>query len=240
MGRKVNPIGFRLGYTKGWYSSWISSKKEFSDKLIEDQKVRKYLEARIAKGGISHIVIERTLKKLIITIHTARPGMVIGKGGTEIEKIRGEIKELTGKEVQMNILEIKRPELDATLVAQSIAQQLRARVSYRRVMKQAIAAAMRVGAQGVKIQVSGRIGGAEIARSEQYKEGRVPLHTLRADIDYASVGAHTIYGILGVKVWIFKNEIYEKIDLSPNEALTKKENTRLSRATGFSKRSKQK
>lgn len=235
MGQKVNPIGLRLGYIKGWDSNWFASKKDFSEKLMEDDNIRKYLEARIAKGGISRIVIERTLKRITITVHTARPGMIIGKGGSEIEKIREEVKKLTGKEVLMNILEIKRPELDAKLVAQNIAQQLRARISYRRAMKQSIAATMRVGAQGIKIQTSGRLGGAEIARSEQYKEGRVPLHTLRADIDYASVDAKTIYGIIGVKVWIFKNEVYDRPDLSPNAALAKKENSRPSRG-GFARK----
>ena len=180
----------------------------------------------MAKGGISRIVIERTIKRITLTIHTARPGVIIGKGGAEVDKIREELKKLTGKEVQINILEVKRPELDAKLVSESIAQQLRARISYRRVMKQAVAATMRVGAQGIKIKVSGRVGGAEIARSEEYKEGRIPLHTLRAEIDYASVGAKTIYGTIGVKVWIFKGEIYGKPDLSPNADLAVSETKR--------------
>jgi len=238
MGQKVNPIGLRLGYIREWDSHWFASKKDFAERLMEDEQIRKYIEARMAKGGISRIVIERTLKRITITIHTARPGMVIGKGGTEVERIKGELKKLTGKEVQINILEIKRPELDAKLVAQSIAQQLRARISYRRAMKQAIASTMRVGAQGIKIKVSGRVGGAEIARSEEYKEGRIPLHTLRADIDYASIGAHTIYGTLGVKVWIFKNEVYEKRDLSPNAALGAKESSKPGR--GFPRRTRAK
>ena|SRR3569623_1393193 len=216
MGQKVNPIGLRLGYIRGWDSNWFTSKRDFSEKLMEDERIRKYLGARMAQGGISRIIVERTIKRITLTIHTARPGVVIGKGGTEVDKIREELKKLTGKEVQVNILEVKRPELDAKLVADSVAQQLKARVSYRRAMKQAVAATMRVGAQGIKIKVSGRLGGAEIARSEGYKEGRVPLHTLRADIDYASVGAKTVYGTLGVKVWIFKGEIYGKPDLSPN------------------------
>jgi len=180
----------------------------------------------MAKGGIARIVTERTIKRITLTIHTARPGVIIGKGGTEVDKIREELKKLTGKEVQINILEVKRPELDAKLVAESIAQQLRARISYRRAMKQAVAASMRVGAQGIKIKVSGRLGGAEIARSEEYKEGRVPLHTLRAEIDYASVGSKTIYGTIGVKVWIFKGEIYGRPDLSPNAALVVQETSR--------------
>ena len=223
MGQKVNPIGLRLGYIRGWDSNWFASKKDFSEKLMEDDKIRKYLEARMAKGGISRIVIERTIKRITLTIHTAKPGVIIGKGGTEVDKIREELKKLTGKEVQINILEVKRPELDAKLVAASIAQQLSARISYRRAMKQAVAATMRVGAQGIKIKLAGRIGGAEIARSEEYKEGRIPLHTLRADIDYASVGAKTVYGTIGVKVWIFKGEIYGRPDLSPNADLAAKE-----------------
>ena len=184
MGQKVNPNGMRLGIIRGWDSNWYGG-KTFASKLIEDQNIRNYIEARIPKGGISKIVIERTLKRITLTIHTARPGVVIGKGGTEVDKIKEELKKITGKDVQINIYEIKRPELDARLVGESIAQQLQARISYRRAMKQAIASAMRVGAQGIKIKVSGRLGGAEMARREQYKEGRIPLHTLRADIDYA-------------------------------------------------------
>ncbi|MCP4520615.1 MAG: 30S ribosomal protein S3 [Cytophagales bacterium] len=215
MGQKVNPIGLRLGIVKGWESNWYGG-KNFADKLVEDEKIRKYVLARIPKGGISKIIIERTLKRITLTINTARPGVVIGKGGSEVDKIKEELKKLTNKEVQINIFEIKRPELDAQLVGQSIAQQLKARISYRRAMKQAIAAAMRVGAQGIKIKLAGRLGGAEMARTEQYKEGRIPLHTLRADIDYAISEANTIYGIIGIKVWIFKGEVYGKRDLSPN------------------------
>ncbi len=215
MGQKVNPIGLRLGIIKGWESNWYGG-PNFADKLVEDQKIRKYVLARIPKGGISKIIIERTLKRITLTIHTARPGVVIGKGGAEVDLIKEELKKLTGKDVQINIFEIKRPELDAKLVGESIAQQLRARISYRRAMKQAIASAMRVGAQGIKIKVSGRLGGAEMARTEQYKEGRIPLHTLRADIDYAISEADTVYGIIGIKVWIFNGEVYGKRDLSPN------------------------
>ncbi|MGF1638954.1 MAG: 30S ribosomal protein S3 [Cyclobacteriaceae bacterium] len=218
MGQKVNPVGFRLGIIKGWDSNWFGG-KSFSEKLIEDTKIRKYILARIPKGGISRIVIERTLKRITLTIHTARPGVVIGKGGAEVDKIKEELKKITGKDVQINIFEIKRPELDAKLVGESIAQQLQARISYRRAMKQSIASAMRVGAQGIKIKVSGRLGGAEMARTEQYKEGRIPLHTLRADIDYAVSEANTVYGIIGIKVWIFKGEVYGKRDLSPNVGL---------------------
>ncbi|MFY0624801.1 MAG: 30S ribosomal protein S3 [Reichenbachiella sp.] len=215
MGQKVNPIGFRLGVVKGWDSNWYGG-KTFPDKLVEDTKIRKYITARIPKGGISKVVIERTIKRITLTIHTARPGVVIGKGGSEVDKIKEELKLITGKDLQINIFEIKRPELDAVLVGQSIAQQLQARISFRRAMKQSIAATMRVGAEGIKIKVSGRLGGAEMARSEQYKEGRIPLHTLRADIDYAISEANTIYGKIGIKVWIFKGEIFGKRDLSPN------------------------
>jgi len=215
MGQKVNPVGFRLGIVRGWDSNWYGG-DTFSDKLIEDQKIRKYVHARIPKGGISKVVIERTLKRITLTVHTARPGVVIGKGGAEVDKIKEELKQLTTKDVQINIFEVKRPELDAKLVGESIAQQLEARISFRRAMKQAIASAMRVGAQGIKIKCSGRLGGAEMARSEQYKDGRTPLHTLRADIDYALSESNTIYGKIGIKVWIFKGEIYGKRDLSPN------------------------
>ncbi|MDH3708506.1 MAG: 30S ribosomal protein S3 [Cyclobacteriaceae bacterium] len=215
MGQKVNPIGLRLGIVKGWDSNWYGG-KDFSDKIVEDHKIRNYIRARIPKGGISKIVIERTLKRITLTVHTARPGVVIGKGGAEVDKIKEELKKITGKDIQINIFEIKRPELDARLVGESIAQQLQARISYRRAMKQAIASAMRVGAQGIKIKVSGRLGGAEMARSEQYKDGRIPLHTLRADIDYAVSEANTVYGKIGIKVWIFNGEIFGKRDLSPN------------------------
>ncbi|MGK7392177.1 MAG: 30S ribosomal protein S3 [Candidatus Cyclobacteriaceae bacterium M2_1C_046] len=215
MGQKSNPIGLRLGIVRGWDSAWYGG-NTFSDKLVEDHKIRKYIDARIPKGGISKVVIERTLKRITLTVHTARPGVVIGKGGSEVDKIKEELKKLTGKDVQINIFEIKRPELDAKLVGDSIAQQLEARISYRRAMKQAIASAMRVGAQGIKVKVSGRLGGAEMARTEQYKEGRIPLHTFRADIDYALSEANTVYGKIGIKVWIFKGEVYGKRDLSPN------------------------
>ncbi len=215
MGQKVNPVGLRLGIVKGWDSAWFGG-KDFSDKIVEDHKIREYIKARIPKGGISKVVIERTLKRITLTIHTARPGVVIGKGGQEVDKIKEELKKITGKDLQINIYEIKRPELDAVLVGQSIAQQLSARISYRRAMKQAIASAMRVGAQGIKIKCSGRLGGAEMARTEQYKEGRIPLHTLRADIDYAISEAQTVYGKIGIKVWIFKGEVFGKRDLSPN------------------------
>ncbi len=215
MGQKVNPIGFRLGIIRGWDSNWYGG-KNFAEKLVEDDRIRRYINARIPKGGVARIVIERTLKRIILTIHTSRPGIVIGKQGSEVDKIKEEIKKLTKKEVQINIFEIKRPELDARLVGESIANQLEARVSYKRAIKQSIAATMRMGAAGIKIQISGRLNGAEMARSETYKEGRTPLHTLRSDIDYSIVEALTVYGKIGVKVWICKGEIYGKRDLSPN------------------------
>ena len=215
MGQKTHPIGLRLGISKGWESNWYGG-KNYADKLIEDEKIRSYLHARIPKGGIARIVIERTLKRITITIHTSRPGIVIGKGGKEVDKLKEEIKKVTQKEVQINIFEIKRPELDAKLVGENIAQQLAARISFRRAMKTAMASTMRMGAEGIKIMCSGRLGGAEMARTEQYKQGRVPLQTLRADIDYALSEAKTIYGIIGVKVWIFKGELFGKVDLSPN------------------------
>ena len=215
MGQKVNPIANRLGIIKGWDSNWFGG-KNFGDKIVEDDKIRKYLNARLQKASISKIIIERTLKLVTVTISTARPGIIIGKGGQEVDKIKEELKNITNKEVQINIFEIKRPELDAVIVADGIARQLEGRVAYRRAIKMAIASAMRMGAEGIKIQISGRLNGAEMARSEMYKEGRIPLHTLRADIDYASTFALTTYGKLGLKVWIFKGEVYGKVDLAPN------------------------
>lgn len=215
MGQKANPIGNRLGIVRGWDSNWYGE-KDFSDKLIEDQKIRNYLNARINKGGIARIVIERTLNRITISIHTSRPGIIIGKGGGEVDKIREEIKKITKKDVQINIVEIRRPEIDAAIVGETIAKQLEARVHFRRALKMAISSAMRLGVEGIKIKVSGRLGGAEMARSEEYKEGRTPLHTFRADIDYALKEANTIYGIIGIKVWICKGEVFSKRDLSPN------------------------
>ncbi|MDX2188674.1 MAG: 30S ribosomal protein S3 [Bacteroidota bacterium] len=219
MGQKTNPTGLRLGVIKGWESNWYGG-KSFAEKLIEDEKIRSYVLARIPKAGISKIVIERTIKRIILTINTARPGVVIGKGGGEVDKIKEELKKITDKDVQINIFEVKRPELDSKLVGESIAQQIEARISYKRAMKQAIASAIRVGAQGIKVKVSGRLGGAEMARSEGYREGRVPLHTLRADIDYAITEALTVYGKIGIKVWIFKGEVFGKRDLSPNVGMS--------------------
>jgi small subunit ribosomal protein S3 len=212
MGQKTNPIGLRLGIIKGWDSYWYGG-KNFADKLVEDDAIRKYLNARLAKAGISKIAIERTLKMVTVTIFTARPGIIIGKGGTEVDKLKEELKKLTEKEVQINISEIKRPELDAKIVAANIARQIEGRVSFRRAIKTAIASSMRLGAEGIKVVISGRVGGAEMARSEMYKEGRIPLHTLRADIDYNMTEAHTTYGRIGIKVWIFKGEIYGKPEL---------------------------
>ncbi|RYE12720.1 MAG: 30S ribosomal protein S3, partial [Sphingobacteriales bacterium] len=217
MGQKTSPIGNRLGIVRGWDSMWYGDKKDFGQKLIEDYRIRTYLNARINKGGVSRVVIERTLGKLIITIHTSKPGIIIGKGGTEVDRIKEELKKLTGKDdVQINIMEIRRPELDANIVGETIARQLESRVSYKRALKMAISTAMRMGAEGIKIKVGGRLGGAEIARSEEYKQGRTPLHTYRMDIDYATVFALTVYGKIGIKVWICKGEVLGKRDLNPN------------------------
>lgn len=224
MGQKINPIGFRLGVIKGWDSNWFGG-KDYADKLVEDDKIRTYLKARLAKGSISKIVIERTLKLITVTINTARPGIIIGKGGKEVDKLKEELKKLTKKEVQINIFEIKRPELDARLVADSIARQIEGRISFRRAAKMSMASTMRLGAEGIKIKVSGRLGGAEMARTEGYKEGRTPLHTLRADIDYATAEAHTSYGRIGIKVWICRGEVFGKRDLSPNAGLMKEKGT---------------
>jgi small subunit ribosomal protein S3 len=220
MGQKANPIGLRLGFIKGWDSNWYGGQK-YADKLVEDETIRKYLMARLRKASVAKIVIERTLKLITVTIHTARPGVIIGRGGQEVDKLKEELKKLTGKEVQINIFEIKRPELDARLVADGIARQLEARISYRRAIKMALASAIRMGGEGIKVSIGGRLNGAEIARTEVFMEGRVPLHTLRADIDYAVGEALTTYGLLGVKVWICRGEVYGKRDLSPNFGMTK-------------------
>ena len=217
MGQKTNPVGNRLGIVRGWESNWFGVKKDFAGKLIEDNKIRTYLNARINKGGIAKIVIERTLNKLIVTIHTSKPGIIIGKGGGEVDRIKEELKKLTGKEdVQINILEIRRPEVDAMIVADTIARQIENRINYKRAIKMAIASALRMGAEGIKVKAGGRLGGAEIARSEEIKAGRVPLHTYRMDIDYASVFALTVYGKIGIKVWICRGEVLSKRDLNPN------------------------
>ena len=225
MGQKTNPISFRLGYIKGWDSNWYGG-KNYADKILEDDKIRRYLSARINNSGISRLVIERTLKRIIITIHTSRPGIIIGRGGGEVDRVKEELKKLTGKDVQINIVEIRRPEIESAIVGETIAKQLEARINYRRALKMAIASGMRMGAEGIKIRVSGRIGGAEMARTEEYKQGRTPLHTWRADIDYSITEAQTIYGKIGIKVWVCKGEVYGKKDLTGAFAGEQKEEKR--------------
>ena len=232
MGQKVNPIGNRLGIIRGWDSNWYGG-KNYADKLVEDVKIRKYLNARLVKASISRIIIERTLKLITVTIHTARPGIIIGKGGQEVDKLKEELKKITKKEVQINIFEIKRPELDVVLVGNNIARQIEGNIAYRRAIKMAIASSMRMGAGGIKVLISGRLNGAEMARSETYKEGRIPLHTFRADIDYTLSEALTKVGLVGIKVWIFKGEVYGKRDLSPNFGMKSQKQQR-----GFKKRRK--
>ncbi|MDG2396331.1 MAG: 30S ribosomal protein S3 [Flavobacteriaceae bacterium] len=221
MGQKTNPIGNRLGIIRGWDSNWYGG-NDYGEKIAEDDKIRKYIYARLSKASVSNVIIERTLKIITITITTARPGIIIGKAGQEVDKLKEELKKITSKEIQINIFEIKRPELDAKLVAASIARQIESRISYRRAIKMAIAAAMRMYSEGIKVVISGRLNGAEMARSESYKEGRIPLSTFRADIDYSLVEAHTTYGRLGIKVWIMKGEVYGKRELSPLVGMTKK------------------
>lgn len=221
MGQKTNPIGNRLGIIRGWDSSWYSN-KGFADKVVEDENIRKYLNARITKGGISKIIIERTLKRVTVTINTSRPGIIIGKGGSEVDRIKEELKKLTGKEVQINIVEIRKPELDAAIVGETIAKQIESRINYRRAIKMAIQSTMRAGAEGIKVRISGRLNGADMARSEEYKDGRTPLHTFRADIDYKLSEALTVYGLIGIKVWICKGEVLGKRDLSPNVGVEQK------------------
>ena len=214
MGQKTNPIGNRLGIIRGWESNWYGG-SNFGDMLKEDDKIRNYIFTRLSKASVSRVIIERTLKLVTITVTTARPGIIIGKAGQEVDKLKEELKKISGKDIQLNIVEIKRPELEAQLVASSIARQIENRISYRRAIKMAIAATMRMNAEGIKVKISGRLNGAEMARSENYKEGRIPLSTFRADIDYAIVEAHTTYGRIGVKVWIMKGEVYGKRELSP-------------------------
>ena len=220
MGQKVNPISNRLGIIRGWDSNWFGG-KNFGDNLVEDQKIRKYLNERLAKASLSRIVIERTLKLVTITICTARPGIVIGRGGQDVDKLKEELKKLSNKEIQINIYEVKKPDVDANIVAYNIARQVEGKIAYRRAIKQAIANAMRAGAEGIKVQITGRLNGAEMARKEMYKEGRTPLHTFRADVDYCQAEALTKVGILGIKVWICRGEIYGKVDLAPNFAQEK-------------------
>jgi small subunit ribosomal protein S3 len=243
MGQKVNPISNRLGIIRGWDSNWFGG-KEYGDLLVEDHKIRGYLNARLSKASISKIIIERTLKLITITVHTSRPGIIIGKGGQEVDKLKEELKKITKKEVQINIFEIKRPELDAQIVANNVARQVEGKIAYRRATKMAIASTMRMGAEGIKVQVSGRLNGAEMARSEMYKDGRTPLHTLRADIDYALAEALTKTGLIGIKVWICRGEIYGKRDLSPNVGQSLQQQRGVNRPTpsagkgGFKKRKK--
>lgn len=222
MGQKTNPIANRLGIIRGWESSWYGG-KDFGRKVVEDEKIRVYLRARIPKGGIARIIIERTLKRITLTIHTSRPGIVIGKGGKEVDTLREELKKLTGKDVQINIVEIRKPELDAAIVGEMVAKQIESRINYRRAIKMAIQSTIRAGAEGIKIRISGRLNGAEMARSEEYKDGRTPLHTFRADIDYALTEAQTVYGKIGIKVWIMKGMVLGKRDLSPNVGTGAKE-----------------
>lgn len=222
MGQKTNPISNRLGIIRGWESNWYGG-NEYASRAVEDFNIRKYLNARIQKGGISKLVIERTLKRITVTIHTSRPGIVIGKGGTEVDRIREELKKLTQKDVQINIMEIRKPELDAAIVGESVAKQIEARINYRRAIKMAIQSSMRAGAEGIKVRISGRLNGAEMARREEYKDGRTPLHTYRADIDYQLSEAQTVYGKIGIKVWVCKGEVLGKRDLSLNIGSDKKE-----------------
>lgn len=223
MGQKVNPISNRLGVIRGWDSNWYGGKK-YGDAILEDSKLRKYLNVRLAKSSVSRIVIERNFKLITITVCTSRPGLIIGKGGSEVDKLKEELKKITDKDVQINIYEVKRPELDAQIVASTIARQIEGKIAYRRAVKMAIASTMRSGAEGIKVQISGRLNGAEMARSEMFKEGRTPLHTLRADIDYAFVEAHTKVGAIGVKVWICRGEVYGKRDLAPQFTNNAKDN----------------
>jgi small subunit ribosomal protein S3 len=222
MGQKVNPISNRLGIVRGWDSNWFGG-KSYGDTIFEDSQIRKYLNARLGDASISRIVIERTLKMVTITVCTARPGLIIGKGGEKVDKLKEELKKVTDKDIQINIFEVKKPELDATIVANSIARQVEGKIAYRRAIKMAIANSMRAGAEGIKVLISGRLNGAEIARSEMFKEGRTPLHTLRADIDYCHAEALTKVGILGIKVWICRGEVYGKKDLAPNFTQTKEQ-----------------
>jgi len=223
MGQKVNPISNRLGIIRGWDSNWYGG-KYYGDKLMEDSKIRTYLNARLAKAMISRIIIERTLKLITITVYTAKPGLIIGKLGQDVDKLKEELKKITDKDVQINIFEVRRPEVDALIVANSIARQLEGRIPYRRAIKTAIASTIKMGAEGIKVLISGRLNGAEMARSEMYKEGRTPLHTFRADIDYARAEALTKTGLLGLKVWICRGEIYGRPDLSPNYGQIKEAN----------------
>ena len=234
MGQKVNPISNRLGVIRGWDSNW-SEKGKYPTNILEDYNLREYLNVRLAKCSVSRVVIERTLKLITITVYTSRPGLIIGKGGQDVEALKKELAKITDKDVQINVYEVKRPELDAQIVATTVARQIEGKVAYRRAVKMAVASTMRAGAEGIKVQVSGRLNGAEMARSEMFKEGRTPLHTLRADIDYALVEAHTKVGVIGVKVWICRGEVYGKRDLAPQFATAQKE-TRSNSGNGAPRR----
>jgi small subunit ribosomal protein S3 len=236
MGQKTNPIANRLGIIRAWDSKWFSH-KSYADNIVGDDKIRAYLKVRLAKASVSKIFIERTFKVATVTIYTARPGSIIGTKGQEVDKLKEELKKITNQDIQINIQEIKRPELDAVLVAQAVARQIEGRVSYRRALKTAIASTMRLGAEGIKIVISGRLGGAEMARAEQYKEGRIPLHTLRANIDYALAEAHTTYGRVGIKVWICKGLVYGKHDLFEEETVSK-ESQKAKNVRSFRKKGK--
>jgi len=222
MGHKVNPIGLRVGINRTWDSRWFSD-SSYADLLHEDLKLRKYLEDKLPQAGISKVIVERPAKRARVTIHAARPGVIIGKKGADIEKLRSSLNKMTGSDVHLNIVEIRKPEIDARLVAQNIAQQLERRVAFRRAMKRAVQSAMRLGAQGIRINAAGRLGGAEIARTEWYREGRVPLHTLRADVDYGEAEAHTTYGICGIKVWVFKGEIMAHDPMAQDKRLSEQQ-----------------
>ena len=239
MGQKVNPISNRLGIIRGWDSNWFGG-KNFGENIVEDMKIRKYLNERLAKANVARIIIERTLKLVTITICTARPGIVIGKGGQDVDKLKEELKKLYNKDIQINIFEVKRPDLDATIVANNIARQVEGKIAYRRAIKMAVQNTMRAGAEGVKIQITGRLNGAEMARKEMYKEGRTPLHTFRADIDYCQAEALTKVGLLGIKVWICRGEVYGKRDLAPNVAQDKQGGVRSNNAGGRSGRGNRK
>jgi small subunit ribosomal protein S3 len=221
MGQKVNPIGLRLGIIKDWTAKWYSGNKTYADNLNSDLQLRSYIKKKLAHAAVSKIIMQRPAQSVNVTIHTARPGIVIGKKGEDIEKLRKELTQLAGQPVRLAVEEIRKPEIDAQLVAESISQQLEKRIMFRRAMKRAVTNAMRLRAQGVKVMVAGRLNGAEIARTEWYREGRVPLHTLRADIDYGFAEAHTTYGVIGVKVWIFKGEIFDREEESEAEAVKK-------------------
>ena len=219
MGQKVNPHGLRVGVIKDWNSKWYANKGDFADNLVEDNKIRTFVKKELFAAGISKVEVERTAARIKLNIHSAKPGLVIGKKGKDIEDLRKHLKKIVGKDVVLNIIEAKKPDMDAQLVAESVAYQLEKRANYRKVAKDALNKAMRMGAEGIKISVGGRLNGADIARTEQYKEGRIPLHTLRAEIDYATARANTTYGVIGIKVWIFKGEKYSKAEQAPVEAM---------------------